>query len=159
MGKCKKDVAQLLTHWSYVFLALTHPYRPLSNRMTQWFMAAAFPEPCKIASIILGTQVPTPWNGTRTAPYNLKTDMTAWIDIPGLLTSLWPCDATQQHRSGSTLAQVMACCLKAPSHYLSRCWLIDQRGLVAFISEGNFTRYLNHQYMTPIQTSTAVAIW
>ena len=27
-------------------------------------------------------------------------------------------------RSGSTLAQVMACCLKAPSHYLNQCWLI-----------------------------------
>ena len=25
---------------------------------------------------------------------------------------------------GSTLAQVMACCLRAPSHYLNQCWLI-----------------------------------
>ena len=25
-GKCKKDVTPLLTHWSYVFLALTHQY-------------------------------------------------------------------------------------------------------------------------------------
>ena len=24
MGKCKKDITPLLTHWSYVFLALTH---------------------------------------------------------------------------------------------------------------------------------------
>ena len=28
------------------------------------------------------------------------------------------------HRSGSTLAHVMACCLTAPSHYLNLCWLI-----------------------------------
>ena len=35
-----------------------------------------------------------------------------------------PYDAIRQHRSGSTLAQVMACCLMAPSHYLSRYWLI-----------------------------------
>ena len=27
------------------------------------------------------------------------------------------------HRSGSTLARVMACCLTAPSHYLNQCWL------------------------------------
>ena len=27
-------------------------------------------------------------------------------------------------RFGSTLAQVMACCLTAPSHYLKQCWLI-----------------------------------
>ena len=26
MGYCKKDVTPLLTHWSYVFLALTHRY-------------------------------------------------------------------------------------------------------------------------------------
>ena len=28
------------------------------------------------------------------------------------------------HKSESTLAQVMACCLMAPSHYLNQCWLI-----------------------------------
>ena len=38
--------------------------------------------------------------------------------------SLCPSDAIWQHRSGSTLAQVMACCLTAPSHYLNQCWLI-----------------------------------
>ena len=32
--------------------------------------------------------------------------------------------ATWRHRSGSTLAQVMACCLTAPSQYLNQCWLI-----------------------------------
>ena len=26
MGLCKKDITPLLTHWSYVFLALTHRY-------------------------------------------------------------------------------------------------------------------------------------
>ena len=39
------------------------------------------------------------------------------------VNSLWPSDATWQQRSGSTLAQVMACCLTAPSHYLHQCWL------------------------------------
>ena len=38
--------------------------------------------------------------------------------------SLWPSDATWPHRSESTLVQVMACCLTAPSHYLNQCWLI-----------------------------------
>ena len=41
-----------------------------------------------------------------------------------LFYSLWPRDAIWWHRSGSTLAQVMACCLMAPSHYLSQCWFI-----------------------------------
>ena len=43
---------------------------------------------------------------------------------PFPFNSLWPNDATWQQRSGSTLAQVMACCLTAPSHYLNQCWLI-----------------------------------
>ena len=38
---------------------------------------------------------------------------------------LWPSGAIWRHRSGSTLTQVMACCLTAPSHYLHQyCLLI-----------------------------------
>ena len=35
-----------------------------------------------------------------------------------------PRDAIWWCSSGSTLAQVMVCCLTAPSHYLNQCWLI-----------------------------------
>ena len=52
-------------------------------------------------------------------------------NFPGILfqrefpiNSLWPSDVIWWHRSGSTLAQVMACCLMAPSHYLSQCLII-----------------------------------
>ena len=41
-----------------------------------------------------------------------------------LFNSLWPSGALWRQRSGSTLAQVMACCLTAPSHCLNQCWLI-----------------------------------
>ena len=37
--------------------------------------------------------------------------------------SLWPSHTIWQHGSGSTLVQVMACCLMTPSHYLNQCWL------------------------------------
>ena len=61
-----------------------------------------------------------------------------------LRNSLWPSDATWCHGSGSSLAQVMACCLTAPSHYLNQyCFLISK---VHWHShEGNFTRYLSHK--------------
>ena len=39
------------------------------------------------------------------------------------LNSSWSSDATRWHRSGSILAQIMSCCLKATSHYLAKCWL------------------------------------
>ena len=41
-----------------------------------------------------------------------------------VLNSLWPRDMLWRHRSGSTLAQVMACCLMAPSHSPNKYWLI-----------------------------------
>ena len=37
---------------------------------------------------------------------------------------MWPSDATWWHRYGSTLAQVMAWCHQAPSHYLSQRWFL-----------------------------------
>ena len=41
-----------------------------------------------------------------------------------LINSLWPSDHIWWHRSGSVLAQLMACWLTAPSHYLNQCWLV-----------------------------------
>ena len=38
-----------------------------------------------------------------------------------LLNSLWPNDIIWRQGSRSTLAQVIACCLSAPSHYLNQC--------------------------------------
>ena len=57
--------------------------------------------------------------------------------------SLGPCDAIWRQRSGSTLVQVMAWCLTAPSHYLNQFWLISK--VEWHSSKGKFTRYLSHQ--------------
>ena len=38
--------------------------------------------------------------------------------------TLWPSDVIWWHRSGFTLAKVMACCLMAQSHYINQCWLL-----------------------------------
>ena len=55
------------------------------------------------------------------------------------INPLRPNDAIWRHRSGSTLAQVMACCLMAPSHYLNQCWLNISVALW-HSAENNFTR-------------------
>ena len=54
--------------------------------------------------------------------------------IPAILSwrlgnSLGPSDVIWRWRSCSTLVQVMACCLTAPSHYLHQCWLIISKAL------------------------------
>ena len=54
----------------------------------------------------------------------------SWLDntatSPGeqWVNSLWPGDTIWRHGTKSILAQVMACCLTAPNHYLNQCWLI-----------------------------------
>ena len=59
--------------------------------------------------------------------------------------SLRPNDAIWQHISRLTLAQIMACCLTAPSHYLNQCWFIISK-MQWHSFEGNFIkRYLSHQ--------------
>ena len=61
-------------------------------------------------------------NFTRSAhelyPLHVFQDLGQWV------SSLWPSNVIWWHTSGSTLAQVMACCLMAPSHYLNRCRFI-----------------------------------
>ena len=43
--------------------------------------------------------------------------------------SLWPSHSIWRQGSRSTLVQVMACWLTAPSHYLNQCWLIISKVL------------------------------
>ena len=57
--------------------------------------------------------------------------------------SLWPTDTIWQHATGLTLAQVMTCCLTAPSHYLSQCWL-----MITDVQWQFCNRYLSHQLKT-----------
>ena len=59
---------------------------------------------------------------------------------------LRPSDAIWRQRSGSTLAQVMACCLTAPSHYLNLRWFIISK-VKWHSSKSKFTRdnsVINH---------------
>ena len=67
-------------------------------------------------------------------------EVTQWEAI----SSLWPSDAIWRHRTWSTLVQVMACCLMAPTHYLNQCWLIISED-PWHLPEGNFRgKYWRH---------------
>ena len=59
--------------------------------------------------------------------------------VSPLLISQWPRDAIWGYRSGSTMNQVMACCLTATSHYLIQCWLAI-RGVLRNSPPSNFMR-------------------
>ena len=50
--------------------------------------------------------------------------MVAILFRPQCFNTLCSSDTMWWHRSVSTLAQVMAWCLTAPSHYLNQCWFL-----------------------------------
>ena len=56
----------------------------------------------------------------RTLGPNSRQGSDFWL----ILNSSWPGDIIWQHRSGSTLVQVMTSCPLAASRYLNQCWLI-----------------------------------
>ena len=93
----------------------------------------------------LGLNVSTKWDGSSWITSEMALRVT-WLNATGIIwnctvevNSLWPSDAIWRQRSGSTLAQVMACCLTAPSHCLNQCWLIISK-VLWHSSEGNFIR-------------------
>ena len=53
------------------------------------------------------------------------------------VNSLWPSNVIWSQGSRSTLAQVMACCLMAPSHCLNQCWLIISE-VLWYLPDSNF---------------------
>ena len=96
------------------------------------------------------------WNcNDHERPYSQYLHHVNWKNMPKIvhfqislryvsvgLINLWSSDAIWRHRSGSILAQVMACCLMAPSHYLNQWWLVISK--VQWDSpESNFTRNIS----------------
>ena len=61
------------------------------------------------------------------------------------INSLLPSDVIWWQGSKSTLAQIMACCLTAPRHYLSQCWLMISE-VLWHSPDSNFTENTWHIY-------------
>ena len=82
------------------------------------------------------------WGIIKNANIFLCCPKAIWV-----LNLLWSSDALCWHRSRSTLAQVMAWCLMAPSHCLNQYWLIICEVLWHLPEGGNFNgnngRYLS----------------
>ena len=82
------------------------------------------------------------------------------------INSLWPSDTIWRHRAGSTLIQVIACCLTASSNYLHQCWLIISK-VYWHLCESDFTRdalAINHMnkcenYQSKISSKSPSGQW
>ena len=80
-----------------------------------------------------------PSNSLSSCKQNKTKIKNTYIGEPQIANSLWLSDAIWWQRTWSTLAQMMACCLAARSHYLNQCWLIISVVQLQ-LAEGNFTR-------------------
>ena len=66
--------------------------------------------------------------------YFIKISYVTYISV----VILWFNDAIWQHRAGSTLAWIMACCPAAPCHCLNHCWS-RVSGVLWHWPDSNFT--------------------
>ena len=154
-------VTASLTQWRYCSLTLNHRYhiqcQVVLNTLTHvsQCLTIRWPGACfKITMPSYWYGIPVikiSWSHDRVIfimgiPLTGKAVMSLYwkralytIPCPEWIKSLWPSDGIWQHRTWPTLAQVMVCCLTAPSHYLNQCWLII--GKVQSHSSGNhFTK-------------------
>ena len=63
------------------------------------------------------------------------------------INSLYASDAIWWHRSGSSLVEVMAWCLTAPSHYLNQFFFSHQWGSVAFTWEQFYSECSSYYFV------------
>ena len=94
----------------------------------------------KFCSVVFQTEY---WYGIIFRIYHhfsLKSLMSFSLSI----NSLWSGDAISRHRTWSTLVQIIACCLTAPSYYLGQYWLTTN--VKAFI-RGSFQRKCSRYFV------------
>ena len=112
----------LLTHLSQ------EPHICINNLDHHWFRWWPVTSWTNADLLLIGS-LGTNFNGIRTQIQNFHKslwnvyEMAVIMSREGWVNSLVPRDATWRHRTMSTLVQVMACCLTAPSHCLNQCWL------------------------------------
>ena len=108
----------------------------LHQKLSKWQLSVQL---TMKTSIIKMTTLPFQCSNEVSVGATLQNNISIYRElILNWFNSLWPSDAMWRHRSGSTLAQVMACCLTAPSHYLNQCWLMISEVLWHW-SDSNFT--------------------
>ena len=117
----------ILDHFSeFVNVTISYPFHQelLFMSLSQRF--SKLPNIHKSAQVIVWKFSTDFWINNKQ-----RSEMQRCISVKShdVIHSLGPSDAILRWRSWSTLVQVMACCLTAPSHYLNQCWLIISKVL------------------------------
>ena len=120
----------LSSHWSQSGLK----YRKLQVRKNMIYIDGSIQDYARALEILQSctkpSMCPTKYRPTLWYLMFISKKIQQFCTKPSVYTEwlifnlLWPSDAIWRQRSQSTLAQLMACCLTAPSHYLNQRWLI-----------------------------------
>ena len=102
--------------WTYVSFALIHQYVQRQIHVFLWLHWINDLK-CQVGNANIFTEY---FFSKQLSMWKVNTASTMMM-YP-YIHSLWPSDAIWWHRSVSILAQGMACCMTAPSHYLNQCW-------------------------------------
>ena len=140
----------MLTVWALISVSrssrskcntTTWPAVPPMTKVSEMGQSAIFWMPRR-GSSLYGSKVPT-WrkHGIYRIVWYITNGLKSHFHLHCMtkFNPLRPTDAILRHRSGSTLAQVMACCLTAPSHHLNQCCIIISK-VYWHSSEGSFLR-------------------
>ena len=128
----------------FTCICFTHPHwsswKFLSSEHLRTLTIAGIPEKQWIIIRFIKACAHAYWNYINCQiPVKFRPTMENLMNTVKLINSLWPSDTIWRYKSRSIKAQVMACCLTAPSHYLNQCWLIISKAQW-HPSESNFTR-------------------
>ena len=114
MGECKKDITPLLTHWSYAFLALTHPND----------------KPCLYCGGEIISSIPTKsgayFNKTRQIWGIWKLRPAYSPETPNLGQNRWcfvPCDLEIWWMTLENNRASLLCCFKLCATFHSHWWI------------------------------------
>ena len=99
-----------------LFVQTNQIYTPLITNICDYTVTAS-----KIIRSMLHSI--TEWGVCVTSSTSIAASCFTTLTFFFIWNALWSSDAIWRNRSGSTLAQAIAC-LTAPSHYLNQCWHI-----------------------------------
>ena len=134
---CSGEVDRFMTHWFPCFTSSRchNDFKHNGVHVTSKVKKYTAVIPSSVVQLwrydVLWAVFNTEWDsngGQWFSPFYFKRYKTTdWTLFCHAFNSWWPSDAIWQQGFRSTVVQVMACCLTAPSHYQNQCWLFIRK--------------------------------
>ena len=136
-------IFEIIKVWLHIFINVSENLAP-SIYLNQFLPAASRTHRTNFNEFLIKTLKTEKENQQNQFKFAYK--MPAILSRPRCVNSLWSRDPIECcYKTRWVLVQVIACCLKAPSHYLNQNWIIIREGL-RHIPESNLTGNSQHSF-------------